>query len=296
MFSGFGFRFFNLDGASTHHLINEIAYKHALKKTKKNGFPRIISIDLHSGYYGPDGKWSKKISKVSHHMYNPVTDTGEAINSAIESYRLARKYIHQKPQTKLNKKLGQFACARGLHFLVDGLTPAHHVGHHIPEAKDHRDWHDPHWNHNKGPAFNILFKNHGQFEKHCAKYMFFNTKKIIKNYQKLRKHRPLKPYKSAGTLKTFLKQKASNIHKTDIYDRFIKGKNIKEEVIEGLMPEIIHAVEIYIRSLYSSPENNKKNDKRRLRIPKPSDIKRAVVQNLVPKKSKNKSTSRRKHS
>jgi len=295
MFSGFGFRFFNLDGTSTHHLINEIAYRHALKKTRKNGFPRIISIDLHSGYYGPDGKWSKPISKVSHHMYNPADDTGEALNSAIDSYKLARKHIHKKPRTKLDRKLGQFASARGLHFLVDALTPCHHIGHHLPE-EDHKDWHDPHWDHSKGNLHNTLFKPHGRFEHQCARHMFFNTKKITNHYKRLRKHRSLQPYKSAGTLKTFLKEKATEIHGTEIYNRFLEGENIKQEVIEKLMPEIIHAVEIYIRSLYDSPANKKKNAQRRLRMPRTSDIKRALVQNLVPKKSKNRRSKRKKRS
>ncbi|PIX80572.1 hypothetical protein CO082_02965 [Candidatus Peregrinibacteria bacterium CG_4_9_14_0_8_um_filter_44_15] len=292
MFSGFGLKYFNLDGASTHHLINEIAYKHALRKTRKNGFPLIISIDLHSGYYGPDGKWGRQISKVSHHMYNPVTDTGEAINSAIEAYKFARDHIHRPKRTKLNKKLGQFSCARGLHFLVDGLTPSHHIGHYLLAATDHRDWHDPYWDHSKSPGSNILFRNHGKFEVVCAKYMFFHTKKITNNYRELRKHRPLKPYSSAGTLKTFIKQKALEIHSEGIYKKFLQGDNIKKEVIEYLMPEILYTVEIYIRSLYSSHENNKKNDNPRIHIPRPSDIRRAMVQTLVSKKSKNRNTSR----
>ncbi len=62
------------------------------------------------------------------------------------------------------------------------------------------------------------------------------------------------------------------------------------------MPEIIHAVEIYIRSLYDSPANKKKNAQRRLRMPRTSDIKRALVQNLVPKKSKNRRSKRKKRS
>ena len=138
MFSGFGLKFFNLDGASTHHMINEIGYRHALAKTKKNGFPGTISIDLHSGYYGPDGKWSKKISRVSHHMYNPITDEGSAIDNAIEAFKIAAKELNS--DDRLRRKIAHFTCARGLHFVVDALTPAHHYGHKLHNIKGPKNW------------------------------------------------------------------------------------------------------------------------------------------------------------
>lgn len=111
MFNGLGKRWINLDGLSTHLIINEIAYRHAMHRTPKKGFPRNFSIDLMSGYYGPDGGWTKDhLNKVSHHMYNPTTDTGEAINCAIDASRIAAQYITSRK--KIEKKIGQLALAR----------------------------------------------------------------------------------------------------------------------------------------------------------------------------------------
>ncbi len=250
MFSGFGLKFFNLDGTSTHHIINEIAYNHALKKTKKNGFPRLISLDLHSGYYGPDGKWSKPISKVSDHMYNPATDSGNAINNAIESYKIACRQLNSTD--KLEKKLGNLACARGLHFLVDGLTPAHHLGHKILLGRGNADWHDPYWNRPRSNTYNVLFMPHGKFEKKCAFYTFLHTKKIRKNYAKLRQSRSLTPITNERDLENFLKKQALKIRLTGIYEKFLSRQKIKNEMVKELFPEIIYTVEVYLRSLYAS--------------------------------------------
>ena len=250
MFSGFGLKFFNLDGASTHHMINALAYKHAVKQNKRKGFPGIISLDLHSGYFGPDGKWSKPISKVSDHMYNPATDSGNAIKNSMESYRLACKQL--RDLNKLEKKLGNFACARGLHFLVDGLTPAHHIGHKILLAQKGRDWYDPYWNRPKSNAYNALFMPHGRFEKKCAFYMFLYTKQIKKNYEKLRKSRTLNPILDDIQLENFLKQQALKIRMTGIYEKFLSRQNTKKEIIKDLFPEMIYTVEIYLRSLIAS--------------------------------------------
>ncbi|EKD48155.1 MAG: hypothetical protein ACD_65C00094G0003 [uncultured bacterium] len=264
MFSGFGLKFFNLDGTSTHHIINEIAYKHALKKTKKNGFPGIISLDLHSGYYGPDGKWSKPISKVSDHMYNPATDSGNAMNNAIQSYKIACKQLNSTD--KLEKKLGNLACARGLHFLVDGLTPAHHIGHKVLLAKSGADWNDPYWNRPKSNTYNVLFMPHGQFEKKCAFYMFLHTKKIRRNYAKLRQSRSPISIANENDLENFLKKQALKIRLTGIYEKFLSHQNIKDEVIKELFPEMIYTVEIYIRSLYASAALPQKQHKYRGKI------------------------------
>ena len=285
MFSGFGFQFFNLDGASTHHMINEIGYRHALAKKKKNGFPGTISLDLHSGYYGPDGKWSRKIGLVSDHMYNPLTDDGDAINNAIEAFKIA--YIEMNSDNKLQRKLAHFTCARGLHFVVDGLTPAHHKGHRLKNIKGWSNWHDPHWDHSKPDMGNLLFGKHSRFEFACARYMFFNTKKIIKNYRTFRKNASLEPFQNPEDLKTFLMDKALRISQTQVYEKFLTGKKIKQQIIKETFPEIIHAVEIYIRSLYLLAATRKKHGKFYIRIPRPSDIKHAFLQALVPKKPKN---------
>jgi len=266
MFSGFGLKFFNLDGTSTHHMINEIAYKHALKKTKKNGFPGIISLDLHSGYYGPDGKWSKPISKVSDHMYNPATDTGNAMNNAIESYKIACKQLNSA--NKLEKKLGNLACARGLHFLVDGLTPAHHIGHKILLGRGGADWYDPYWNRPKSNTYNVIFMPHGKFEKKCAFYMFMHTKKIKKSYAKFRQTKQLKAILDENELKNFIKKQALKIRMTGIYEKFLSNENIKKEVIQELFPEMIYTVEIYIRSLYTRSALPQKPHKYRDKIAK----------------------------
>lgn len=266
MFSGFGLKFFNLDGASTHHIINEIAYNHAFKKTKKNGFPRIISLDFRSGYYGPDGKWSKPISKVSDHMYNPATDSGNAMDNAIESYKIACTQLNSAH--KFEKKLGNLACAHGLHFLVDGLTPAHHIGHKIFFAKTGADWNDPYWNRPKSNIYNALFMPHGKFEKKCALYIFLYTREIKRNYAKFRQSKSLSPITNENELKDFLKKQALKIRLTGIYEKFLSRQKVKNEIIKGLFPEIIYTVEIYIRSLYASAALPQKQNRYREKLAK----------------------------
>ena len=231
-------------------------------------------------------------------MYNPLDDTGEAINCAIDAYKIAANYINSRKKSE--RQIAKLALARGLHFIVDALTPAHHYGHPIPEEKEGIDWHDPHWQRNRSVAFNTLFRAHAGFEFKCAKITFFKTKKIRHAYKKLKKSRPTTELPHPEDLRHFLKQKARNICSTRLYERFLEGEKVDQEILKELIPEIIHTVEIYIRSLYACARLKKSRNGRlkipRIRLPRtPSAhrVKSAVLQSMVSAKSRVSSAGRK---
>jgi hypothetical protein len=114
-----------------HQRLDQAAFKMIQPYIPAEGFPAIKDVLHFEGYNGPDGLNTKvglkpkgikpKDETNPSHEYDPVTDTGEIPG------RIANHYIGLVDRLKAGDTIrAAFEAAWMAHFIVDGLTPAHH--------------------------------------------------------------------------------------------------------------------------------------------------------------------------
>ncbi|MFI5240286.1 MAG: hypothetical protein ACHQUB_01075 [Candidatus Saccharimonadia bacterium] len=89
---------------------------------KPKTFPSAKQIVHFEGYYGPDGIKVKSPGKDDpSHFYDPITDTGELPEHVQNHYDGLVNELREKDLVR-----AAFEASWLAHYVVDGLTPAHH--------------------------------------------------------------------------------------------------------------------------------------------------------------------------
>lgn len=122
MYSGFITSNRSVSAVGVHQRFNKVAYKMVGPFLGEGNFPSIAQINHFEGINGPDGLKSKSPGKNEpSHLYDPYEDDGpipELINS---------HYGLLVDKLKHRDMIGSaFEAAWLSHYIVDGLTPAHH--------------------------------------------------------------------------------------------------------------------------------------------------------------------------
>ncbi len=234
MFSGVMGRKVTVPLFSTHHLLNRLAYTLLPKTLEK---PSLEAIQHYSGHYGPDGDALRWTGKDSAHAYNPDTGEGGALKETSKHLKKASIALGKK---HLEQAAYHFAYVS--HFIVDALTPAHHVGWKKQVIGSH-DWEDPHWDYRK-----FSFNPHVQFELKSALCLPWSMKRIVDRAYKM----SLKPKEIAG----LMKEKVSEVHDKSLLSRFIKKEDISYNLRRKLFPSMV----TNITAAWGSVLDNVKNE------------------------------------
>lgn len=105
-----------------HQRFDTAAYRMIAKFLPEGAFPTLKDIIHFEGYNGPDGLKIKSpgVNEPSH-LYDPVTDTGDAVT------HIANHYSGLVEQLKRGDMIrASFEASWLAHYVCDGLTPAHH--------------------------------------------------------------------------------------------------------------------------------------------------------------------------
>jgi hypothetical protein len=114
--------------AGIHQRFDMAAYRMIQEYLPAGAFPGIKDILHFEGYNGPDGlkskgglKYKTKDDHNPSHLYDPVTDTGEVPVHIANHYSALVASLSRGDQIR-----AAFEASWLAHYIVDGLTPAHH--------------------------------------------------------------------------------------------------------------------------------------------------------------------------
>lgn len=206
-------------------------------------FPGWRRLAVYEGLWGPDGAVMRNRLKASSMYYNPTTQKGDVLKYVVS-------YFHKLEQAKRNcddyscknkgydESFTKIATWLG-HFVVDAMTPAHHIGQYERSRINlmfwnfKSNWHDPH-------AKGIISK-HLLFEYRvglAGRRKYFGPVKLkeplVEMFKEDDKH-----------LIDYLTNKMRRIDKLGVYEEYRKhgwSKKIKKKVNKELIPEMASVV------------------------------------------------------
>lgn len=122
MYSGFITSKRSVSAVGVHQRFNKVAYKMVEPFLAHGGFPSITQINHFEGINGPDGLKTKSPGENEpSHLYDPYDDDGPIPDLISTHYVLLVKKLKQRDMIG-----SAFEAAWLSHYVVDGLTPAHH--------------------------------------------------------------------------------------------------------------------------------------------------------------------------
>jgi hypothetical protein len=114
--------------AGIHQRFDVAAYRMVQEYLPAGAFPNLKDILHFEGYNGPDGlkskgglKYKTKEDHNPSHLYDPVRDTGEVPRHIANHYSALVACLGRGDLIR-----AAFEASWLAHFIVDGLTPAHH--------------------------------------------------------------------------------------------------------------------------------------------------------------------------
>lgn len=228
MYSGFITKNKTSRHLGVHQRFDTASYKMIHRRLQSGNFPGIKRILHFEGINGPDGVKVKSpgIQDPSH-MYDPIADDGLLPELIQKHYNGLVESLAQGDRVRAG-----FEAAWLAHFVVDGLTPAHHypydqkkaeiLGHESEYGRLLKSWH---WFGAKG-----VLSTHINFEMGIAT-MLVSTRLKLELDQVL-----MADAKELGYL-DFFKREARKVAELGLYDEFYKkgwtqriARTIKKEV------------------------------------------------------------------
>lgn len=123
MYSGFITHRHSYKRIGVHQRLDRAAYAMIHSFCAPGSFPSIKQIVHFEGVNGPDGLKVKSPGVADpDHFYDPLTDTGELPEHVASHYKKLVKVLGQHDMVR-----AAFEASWLAHYIVDGLTPAHHV-------------------------------------------------------------------------------------------------------------------------------------------------------------------------
>ena len=122
MYSGFVSKHKSVTRIGIHQRFDVAAYRMIGKFLPAHSFPSIKDILHFEGYNGPDGLKvkSRGVNEPSH-LYDPNTDTGDAVMHIANHYSNLVQNLRMKDMVQ-----AAFEASWLAHYVGDSLTPAHH--------------------------------------------------------------------------------------------------------------------------------------------------------------------------
>lgn len=122
MYSGFVSKHKSVTRIGIHQRFDIAAYRMIKRYLPDGLFPTINEILHFEGYNGPDGlKVKSRGQNEPSHMYDPVSDTGDAVIHIENHYAGLVSALTENDTVR-----AAFEAAWMAHYVGDGLTPAHH--------------------------------------------------------------------------------------------------------------------------------------------------------------------------
>ncbi len=123
MYSGFITHRHSIKRIGVHQRLDSATYRMVHGYFAPGSFPSLKQILHFEGINGPDGLKIKSPGLADpDHFYDPVADTGDLPNHVATHYQELVKVLHQRDLVR-----SAFEASWLAHYIVDGLTPAHHV-------------------------------------------------------------------------------------------------------------------------------------------------------------------------
>jgi len=123
MYSGFITHRHSYKRIGVHQRLDRASYRMIKNYFAAGSFPSIKQILHFEGVNGPDGLKVKSPGVADpDHFYDPLADTGELPKHVVHHYKKLVKVLEQRDMVR-----AAFEASWLAHYVVDGLTPAHHV-------------------------------------------------------------------------------------------------------------------------------------------------------------------------
>ncbi|MBW3538084.1 hypothetical protein KY386_01160 [Candidatus Parcubacteria bacterium] len=211
MYAGFVTRKRVVKRLGIHQKFDSAAYRMAEPYFKPGSFPTLKQVLGFEGVNGPDGVKVKSLGvQDPSHMYDPVTDKGVLPELIANHYDQLVKSLRSGDQVR-----SAFEAAWLAHYVVDGLTPAHHYPYDEKKAElfgagselglMYRNWQ---WMGGKG-----VLSTHLNFEMGVAATLLLMPLRARLDHAKLAEARRL------GVV-NFFKQEALAVARLNLYERF----------------------------------------------------------------------------
>lgn len=238
MYSGFVTKNKTSRRVGTHQRIDTAAYRMISHRLQSSAFPGIKRIHHFEGINGPDGVKVKSpgIQDPSH-MYDPIKDTGELPALIQKHYNGLVERLRSNDRVRAGYEAAWLA-----HYVVDGLTPAHHfpydakkdeiLGHESEYGVLLKNWH---WLGAKG-----VLSTHIHFEMGIATILISSRLSAKLDESLLAEARQL------GYM-DFFKREARQVATLGLYDEFYqKGwtQGIARTIKKQLIPHILQVLAI----------------------------------------------------
>jgi hypothetical protein len=221
-----------------HQKFDRAAYQMVAPYFKPRSFPLLHDLLHFEGVNGPDGVKVKSLGVHDpSHMYDPVDDAGVVPELIQSHYESLVEHLQEKDLVR-----AAFDASWLAHFVVDGLTPAHHFPYDekkqeiLGPESDHgffkRKWL---WMGSKG-----VLSTHLNFEMGVASSLLTHKLSV-----------PLDDIKLAEARKIgymdFFKQEARAVADLDLYERFYKNgwtAELAQIVRKQIAPHTVQVVGI----------------------------------------------------
>ena len=123
MYSGFVTHRHSIRRIGIHQRLDSAAYRMVRTYFAPGSFPSVKQILHFEGVNGPDGlKIKSPGSADPDHFYDPISDTGDVPKHIISHYKQLVAGLEAEDMVR-----AAFEASWLAHYVVDGLTPAHHV-------------------------------------------------------------------------------------------------------------------------------------------------------------------------
>jgi hypothetical protein len=221
-----------------HQRFDTAAYKMIAPYLKKRTFPGIKEVLHFEGINGPDGVKVKSLGTHDpSHMYDPLKDEGTLPDLIAGHYASLVQELRERDMVR-----AAYDAAWMAHYVVDGLTPAHHYPYDEHKAKLFGEDSEmgtlaKHWRWLGGKG---VLSTHLNFEMGVASTLLLMPLKAKLDEQVLAEARKM------GALE-FFKREARSVAGLDLYGRFYQEGWTAElaRLVRGqIAPHAIHVVGI----------------------------------------------------
>jgi hypothetical protein len=221
-----------------HQRFDAAAYRMIVPYLKRKSFPTLKQVLGFEGINGPDGVKIKSLGvQDPSHMYDPISDTGVLPELIEGHYQRLVETLREKDLVR-----SSYEAAWMAHYIVDGLTPAHHYPYDAKKAELFGEDSEigtlaKHWRWLGGKG---VLSTHLNFEIGVASSLLLLPIKVKLDQQVLAEARKLGPV-------PFFKREAKAVAKLDLYDRFYRAGWTAElaRVVRGqIAPHAIQVVGI----------------------------------------------------
>jgi hypothetical protein len=221
-----------------HQRFDAVSYKMIAPYLRKGTFPALKQIVHFEGINGPDGVKVKSLGTHDpSHMYDPITDEGEVPKLIDSHYKSLVQELREKDMVRAS-----YDAAWMAHYIVDGLTPAHHYPYDAHKAELFGEDSEigtlaKHWRWLGGKG---VLSTHLNFEMGIASTLLLMPIRVRLDEKILAEARKMGPLE-------FFKREARSVAGLNLYERFYKEGWTGElaRIVRGqIAPHATHVVGI----------------------------------------------------